>query len=136
MTDNHLILISGVQGAGKTTLAKLLVETDGAMFAADDYFYKPDGTYEFDATKLGHAHKLGEANNASAMSRRVSRVVVHNTFSRARELKPYIALAEHYKYRLISVVAENHHGSKDVHGVPQEVREEFATRIKQRLKLV
>lgn len=141
MTEKYLILISGVQGAGKTTLAKLLTASTGditssVMFAADDYFYQPDGSYVFDPDKLGTAHRVCFENTERAMSEQVERVIVHNTFSREKEITPYAELAEWHKYKLISVVVENRHGNKDVHGVPQEVREAFAQRIKSRLKLL
>lgn len=144
MTQKTLLLLRGVQGCGKTTLAETLVELgkpDAVCYCADDYFYRQSDLtgrveYLFDPDKLHYAHKQCFASTKAAMADGKGLVMVHNTFSRASELTPYIKLAQEFQYRPVSIVVENRHGSKDVHNVPQEVREEFASRIKSSLKLV
>lgn len=134
-----LILLRGVQGSGKTTFARLiasLCSPPAPCFAADDYFYDATGEYKFDVTKLGIAHKQCLTSTIAAMDVATPVVVVHNTFSRASELTPYMKAAEERGYQTIVSVVENRHGNKDVHSVPQEVRDEFAVRIKNSLKLV
>lgn len=129
----------GVQGCGKTTLAHAICDghVDAVVYAADDYFDQPDGTYLFDADKLYAAHKTCQRNTETAMEvAHTQLIIVTNTFATERELKPYVALAEKHGYRLTSVVVENRHGNKDVHNVPQEVREAIAGKIKNSIKLV
>lgn len=142
MESPLLLLLRGVQGAGKTTLANTLIylkgesESDAQAFAADDYFYQADGSYLFNPDKLNRAHKECFMKVETAMQDRTSLVVVHNTFSRAAELTPYYKLGETYGYRVATVVVENRHGNIDSHGVPLEVREEFSRRIKSNIKLI
>lgn len=139
MTERTLLLLRGVQGSGKTTLAKLissLCDPAAPCFAADDYFYNDDGAYVFVPEKLGKAHAQCLSSTTQAMRDGHNVVVVHNTFSRAGELTPYQTAAEELGYRVIVVVVENRHDNVDVHSVPQEVREEFARRIKSSLKLL
>ena len=60
MTERNLLLIRGVQGSGKSSLAELVAKLGHtrAIYAADDYFTACDGTYTFDMSKLHEAHKL------------------------------------------------------------------------------
>lgn len=142
--SKDLILLRGVQGSGKTSLAKLIEglalgaspTAEALAFAADDYFYQEDGSYKFDPDQLHRAHKLCLNKTIAAMAAGESVVIVHNTFSRASELTPYMKAAEEHGYRTFSIIVENRHGGVDVHSVPQEVREDFAKRIKASTKLI
>ena len=135
-----LVLLRGVQGSGKTSLARTItsfVDTKNKiMFAADDFFYQADGSYVFDIDKLHTAHKVCFEATVQTLDLGEPLVVVHNTFSRVAELTPYIKAAEERGYKTSVVVVENRHGSTDVHKVPQEMREEFAQRIKSNIKLI
>lgn len=134
--DKDLILLRGVPGAGKSTLAAMLCGTESAvMVAADDFMYE-DGVYKFSPSKLGNAHAQCLEAVRDAMASNTSRVIVHNTLTTAKELAPYINAAEEYGYRVFSLVVENRHGSKDVHNVPEEVRQTHARRLSQNLKLL
>ncbi|AHK11220.1 hypothetical protein S14_111 [Shewanella sp. phage 1/4] len=42
-------------------------------------------------------------------------IVVHNTNTSERELKPYLKLAEEHSYEVVSLVVENRHGNHDMH---------------------
>jgi predicted kinase len=132
-----LILLRGVQGCGKTSFATLIANALGApMFAADDWFYKDDGSYEFVLEDLGRAHAKCKSNVEIAMGDEVEVIIVHNTFGTNKEIRPYAKMAEDHGYRLVSLVVENRHGNKDLHNVPQEVREAMADKIKNSIKLV
>ncbi len=88
-----LILIRGLSGAGKTTLARRLSRY---IFSADDYFLDEDGYYNFDPKKLPQAHLAcqdlvrQELNNR--MREHDNPVVVHNTFSQRWEMEPYLQM--------------------------------------------
>jgi len=48
-------------------------------------------------------------------------IIVHNTFTKEWEMKPYLELAEIFKYRVTTIIAENRHESESIHNVPDDV---------------
>ena len=134
-----LILLRGLPGSGKTTFAEflldfLLPDVEVHSYAADDYFTTEDGSYHFDASKLGVAHAQCLDNTLNAM-RDASNleeciIIVHNTFTTEKELKPYLDAAKAFSFEVTSLVVENRHGNKSTHGVPSEVMEKMRTRFK------
>lgn len=118
--NKTLYLIRGLPGAGKTTFATDLAESLNLdMFEADDYFYDRGGNYNFDPSKLREAHQACQDGAECCMVAKRG-VVVSNTFTTEKELKPYLDLAEKYGYRVVSLIVENRHGNQSVHDVPQE----------------
>ena len=132
-----LYILRGVSGSGKTTLAKTLGQTlpFAIAYAADDYHYDEDGNYNFKFENLSKAHKQCQNNVARDMRLGLDNIIVHNTNTSAKETKPYLDMAEKFGYRVVSLIVENLHGSKDVHDVPQEVRDSQEKRLRNSLKL-
>jgi predicted kinase len=121
----HLIILRGISGCGKSTVAEMLQgygDMDSILNAkiccADDFFMK-DGEYKFNANALGIAHKLCFEKCENAMIAGEARVIVANTSTTDKELKPYIDLAEKYGYMVFSLIVENRHGGSNVHNVPE-----------------
>ena len=113
-----LILIRGLPGSGKTTLAKNMSGCDSATtfhFEADQYFYK-DGVYRFNPSKLKDAHELCQYNT-SLMLRSYNdvTVIVANTFTTLKEMDYYFNL-DFDRLQIIDVQKQ----FKSVHGVPEE----------------
>lgn len=83
----RLILVRGLQGSGKSTLAKQLTTVGFRNFEADQFY----GNKSFDGKLLKHAHDL-----CLNLTRRTlqfgQRVVVSNTFTTIKELRPYLLL--------------------------------------------
>jgi hypothetical protein len=50
----------------------------------------------------------------------IARIVVSNTFTQEWEMEAYYLLAEEMGYTVFSLIVENRHGGKNVHGVPEE----------------
>lgn len=132
--DKTLYILRGVSGAGKTTLANTLV---GALpnakdFSADKYFEDK----EFDHSLLGEAHKQCKEGVEQAMKDGVSNIIVHNTSTTEKEMRPYIDFAYLYGYAVVSLVVENRHGHRDVHNVPATTLIQQECRLKTHLKLL
>lgn len=115
---NTLVLLRGLPGSGKTTVAKLFEEAP--HFEADMYFTAPDGSYEFDVTLIKNAHAWCRHKTMEAMKDGHAVVVVSNTFTQEWEMEAYYLLAEELDYRVISMIVENRHGGKNIHGVPED----------------
>jgi len=127
--DKNLYMIRGLPGSGKTTLAETLAALrDVAAMAADDFFYR-DGVYEFDASLLHHAHQDCQVRCKNAMFVGIKNIVIHNTFTTDKEMKPYLKFAEEFGYRVTTMIVENRHGCKSVHGVPDETMEKMRDRF-------
>ncbi|NWG74066.1 MAG: AAA family ATPase [Rubrivivax sp.] len=86
-----LVLVRGVPGSGKSTLASNLVALGYRHFEAD-HFFVVDGRYRYDASRIAQAHEWCREQTVSAL-RAGQRVVVANTFTRLRELAPYVRLS-------------------------------------------
>jgi len=112
----ELILLRGLPGSGKSTLAKSI----GRITAEADQYFMEDDEYKFDASKLKDAHLWCQSIVDSYMRNDFERVIVSNTFTTEREMKPYFEMAEKYGYRVHSLIVENRHGGINQHNVPDE----------------
>lgn len=131
--NKTLYLVRGVAGAGKTTFATDLAESlNLAMFEADDYFYDRGGNYNFNPSFLHKAHNECQEKTEECMVLGHG-VVVSNTSTTEKELKPYLDLAEKYNYRIVSLIVENRHGNKSEHNVPettiQKMKDRFSIKL-------
>nr|XP_032637797.1 NEDD4-binding protein 2 isoform X2 [Chelonoidis abingdonii] len=97
-----LVLLRGVPGSGKSFLARALLEDNpsGIILSTDDYFYK-NGQYQYDANCLGEAHEWNRKQAKEAFEKRISPIIIDNTNIQAWEMKPYVALSQQYKYKVM-----------------------------------
>ncbi|XP_066173175.1 NEDD4-binding protein 2 [Sylvia atricapilla] len=97
-----LVLLRGVPGSGKSYLARNLLEDNpgGIILSTDDYFYK-HGQYHYDADCLGEAHEWNRKRAKEAFERRISPIIIDNTNIQAWEMKPYVTLAQQFKYKVM-----------------------------------
>ena len=127
----QLMLIRGLPGSGKSTAAKLF---DKALhFEADMYFLDSDGNYQFDASKIKNAHNWCRDSVMDAMKEGHPIVVVSNTFTQEWEMEVYYLLAEELGYRVISMIVENRHDGKNIHGCPDDKIEQMRNRFEFKL---
>ncbi len=132
-----LILLRGLPGAGKTSIAEELVDDNTVIHSADDFFYEngPNvGKYDFDASKLYAAHTQCQTRVETAMVNKTDRIIVANTFTTDKEMKPYIEMANNRGYRLVSLIVENRHGNASVHNVPEDAMQRMKDRFTIKLR--
>lgn len=98
-----LVLLRGVPGSGKSYLARTLLEDNpsGIILSTDDYFYQKNGQYQFDADCLGEAHSWNWKRAKEAFEKRITPIIIDNTNIQAWEMKPYVALSQQHKYKVI-----------------------------------
>jgi predicted ABC-type ATPase len=137
MNTKTLYILRSVSGAGKTTLAKVLLETlpDCIDYAADDYHTDFFGNYKFEVNKIGKAHRWCQHSVKYSMFCQISNIIVHNTSTSEKELKPYLTLAKDYGYKVVSLIVENRHGNSDVHNVPEDIKVNQEARLRDSIKL-
>lgn len=95
MTDNseslpNLVLIRGLPGSGKSTIAQQMGE-QGYIHIESDMYFLVKGKYVFNPLKTDDAHKWcqKEVRVALKLGRKV---VVSNTFVRLKEMQPYLLM--------------------------------------------
>lgn len=128
--QKELVIMRGPSGSGKSTYAKK--HFPGAVMCSADSYFSRSGEYKFDRNKLGAAHGYSKGKCETSLKKGVPLVVVDNTNTTLREMKPYVKLAQKYGYSVrfvrletpVSVAA-----GRNVHGVPEEAVERMAARM-------
>lgn len=123
---SSMILVRGLPGSGKSTIAKNLIgwymHVEADMFWVDD-----EGTYEFDAKRIGEAHTWCQMQTADLLTAGFN-VVVSNTFTTKKELAWYFEIARDFDCVPQIITCQGQYGS--IHGVPDEV----VTRMRDRFE--
>lgn len=128
-----LILVRGVSGSGKTTVADLLGNLEGYVTVAADDFWGED--YNFVVTLLHQAHLWCQMTTINHLLEGKS-VVVHNTATTEKDVEVYQRIASEYGARFISLIVENRHGNDSVHNVPPAVRLGQERKLRSSIKLI
>jgi len=135
--QGDLILLRGVPGSGKTTLANVILQQPNnnpqEILSADDFFEDENGEYNFDPTKLKEAHNYCQFRCSERMRQQKSRIVVANTFTQEWEMNEYFKMAERYNYRVHTIIVENRHGNENIHGVPNDKLQQMKNRFEIKL---
>lgn len=131
----QLIILRGVSGAGKSTVAEIISEGYWPICEADQYHYTENGVYDWKPENVGKAHAWCQSVVRDAMASNIKKIIVSNTSTTEKELKPYFTLAEEFGYQVISLVVENRHGNDSIHEVPQHIRDQQEKRLRSSLKL-
>ncbi len=119
-----LVIIRGLPGSGKSTIAQEYQKKGFDWYEADMFFSR-DGSYRFDPKKLSDAHEWCRKQvDYSLYAGRDC--VVSNTFTRHWEMEPYLAIAARYGAPVETVVATGNY--RNVHGVPIDAIEKMRSR--------
>ena len=115
---NDLILLRGVSGSGKSTIAPMF--ENAKLVSTDDFFIDEYGDYVFNANSLVINHQKCQLAVDMMMQDSEELIVVHNTFTKDWEMSHYFDLARKYGYAVHTLIVENRHGSKNIHDVPPD----------------
>lgn len=118
MSNNPiLILIRGLPGSGKSTLAKKIKSNKTIHLESDMFFVNDHGEYIFDPSRLHSAHDWCKTCAEDYLSSGHS-VIVSNTFTTIREMKPYLDLSSSLDIPVFVFRLTKDYGS--IHSVPKE----------------
>jgi predicted kinase len=133
-TERNVIILRGVSGSGKSTVAKLFSEPK-VICTADDFFEK-NGGYDFDASKLGQAHKECQNKFECALQDpKITNIVVANTNVKPSDYQYYMDTAKKYGVRVISLIIERRHDGENVHSVPDFVLQRQQDSLKNDMRI-
>ena len=133
MNKPTLYLIRGVPGSGKSTFAWQLFKNHlvQRMYEADDYFTNA-GEYQFDPTQLEQAHNECKRNTWLALYEGMS-VAVSNTSCTEWEVETYATIARETEANFVSIIVENRHEGKNIHGCPdakvEQMKRKFSIKL-------
>ena len=132
MEEKALILLRGLPGSGKTSLARLLSEEGKyKVHSIDSYFTDAEsGEYSFRYRENHLAYKQCEALTRASLEKKELKVFVDNTFTLEWEIEPYVRMASEFGYKLFVVTVEKRHDGKNSHGVTDEQIEKMASKYK------
>lgn len=119
-----MIIVRGIPGSGKSTLAKTLIGF--YMHVEADQFFVKDGNYEFDIDKIAEAHRWCQRRVCELLDAGFN-VVVSNTFTTIKELRPYFDIAK--ERGIVPQVVTCHAQYGNVHDVPEETLTKMRNRF-------
>jgi predicted kinase len=125
-----LIIVRGLPGAGKSTLAKIIPHD--RYFEADMFFTDAYGVYKYDPCKITEAHYWCQRATRDGLHTG-NTVIVANTFTTEKEIRAYVEIAQECNANFISLIVENRHGNKSIHNVPDEVVKRMKDRFSVKL---
>ncbi len=132
-----LYVIMGPPGCGKTTFAnnlKLEFTTDEDIICCADDYLMVDGVYKFGSLPPGVNHMKCKDKCLALMKKSVSRVIVANTNTTWKEIKPYVEMASDNGYQ-VAFARPRHNFNADelfnrnVHNVPKATLEAMKARM-------
>lgn len=117
------LIMRGIPGSGKSTMANQLAGDKGIVHSADDYFGKGDD-YLFDPSRLAECHDLNLEAFAESIRARASIVVCDNVNMRRWCFEEYVAIAKEAGY-LVAIVNMPHPepevaAKRNIHKCPLE----------------
>lgn len=132
MSSPSLILLRGLPGSGKSTVAALLSESGKyPVFSVDDYFTdKQTKEYRFEFERNHLAYKQCEQNTLAKMMEGAPKIFVDNTFTLEWEMEPYFKMAAEHQYQVHVLTVENRHGSGNIHGISDKQLKRMADKYK------
>lgn len=126
--EKSLVIVRGLPGSGKSTFAKLISAHPDFICTADD-FLMVNGKYTWSPETAGGAHLKCQNKCKTLMKSKIPLIIVANTSTTERELRPYYDLAKEFGYTVFSVIVENRHEGENSHDVPEETLKKMFDRF-------
>lgn len=120
-----LVLIRGLPGSGKSTIAKELYKAGFSWFEADTFHLNDDGYYCYNRANAKAAHGWCQDETRKALGNG-DKVVVSNTFTQMWEMQPYFEMAKTLGIEPLVIEAKGNW--PNVHSVPEEVMSQMRER--------
>jgi predicted kinase len=127
--DKQLIILRGLPGCGKSSLAKQLTSHHGVSYSTNDFFME-NNVYRFDVSKLKDAHMWNQQRTLVAMKNAEPLVVVDNCNIKKWEAKPYVEMGIKYGYTITFTTVDTpwkfnptELANKNIHNVTEKMIE-------------
>lgn len=121
-----LTIVRGMPGSGKSTLAERLSSPGDVVHIETDQYWMRDGEYKFDINHLAEAHDWCRTRVREYLERDFH-VVVSNTFTTQREMKPYFEMCKELGIRPQVILCQGQFGN--IHDVPVDALVRMAERF-------
>ena len=129
-----LILLRGLPGSGKSSLAQLLSENKSyPVLSIDSFFTNENGDYLFRFEENHKAYNYCESATKTCLENGIEKVFVDNTFTMEWEMEPYFKMAAYFNYYLFVITVEKHHSGKNIHQIPEEQLKKMAEKYQVKL---
>lgn len=125
MKKPKLIIVRGLPGAGKSTLAAKLSLLSNYSHVETDQFFSTEDGYVFKRELLPEAHTWCRITAQKAINKGVGAIVA-NTFTTYEEVKAYLQMVDSYDDLLVITLSSSF-GS--IHDVPEEAMQRMANRF-------
>lgn len=118
----ELIIIRGLPGSGKSTMAKTYT---GYRHYEADMFHVVNGMYKFRVEAVGLAHEWCIRKTKESLLAGLP-VVVSNTFTTNAEMEPYRLFCQEHGIPCTVIEAKGNYAS--IHNVPADIIEKMKAR--------
>jgi len=98
--EKKLIILRGISGTGKSTLAKSLEAKYKTKALSSDDFFMDENKYKFDPAKLTEAHAWNQQRVKDAMKEGKPVIIVDNTNTMGWMMRPYVEAARQHGYKV------------------------------------
>jgi predicted kinase len=95
-----LILMRGVSGSGKSTVARELAQLENSVICSTDDYFMVEGKYVFEPRMIGANHSRNQERARDSMKNRIPLVIIDNTNTQAWEMIPYVQAALEHGYQI------------------------------------
>jgi len=104
MSATKVVILSGIPGSGKSTIAREMTKDGGVICSADQHFTDEAGNYNFVPFELQIAHAKCMKKFIDAIMEGKKIVVVDNTNTSIEQVSPYYLVAKAFGLRDISLI--------------------------------